>query len=481
MSQYQEWESEAYVVGAAFIDPSAVEVSGLTPAQFTDPNLRIIFDAQRRLRADGAAIDTAAIIGELGRTKAADHLDMDVIRQAGAEDVAGFVEVCARLTPLADNVEHHGQRVQRAARARAFRDMMQAIPERAMQIMLEGDASDEAINAAADAVTTAMLQFGQGGARKHRHTLGEATIAAVGHVQKLYEAARDPTVVVDIIPWGIEALDSQLPAMEPGNLYGLCARSGEGKTLVAWQIGRRSAILTKRITDYFTVEVDSRDMAKRHLSDAAMVDGRALHSGSLTDGELDRLVEAVRLTNRPNDAVGRLVEIHDAAPMTVEGISSALRMLEATRPDDKTGGLVVIDYWQRLRSTAAPKGLSREQLLNWMAGELKTLSQIIRRPILLLAQFNREAYRGDNGRAGTHQIRESSGLELECTTILGFNWPSKIGLDTPADYSEVYAMKGRTGAEGVIPLKHVGRYQRVEAWSGQKWEPRQQQSKGGRW
>lgn len=488
MSRYQEWESEAYIVGAAFLDPAAVEVSGVEPAQFTDPNLRIIFDVQRKLRAAGSVIDPASVIGELGRTRAAEHLDLDVIRQAGAEDVAGFVEVCARLTPMADNVAHHGERVKRAARARGFRDLMQALPARAMQIMEEGDASPESIEAAADAVTTAMLQFGQGGPRKSRHTLGEATVLAAQHVQVLYDARRDSTPVADIIPWGIEALDDQLPAMEPGNLYGLCARSGEGKTLVAWQIARRSALKTGRITDYFTVEVDARDMGKRHLSDFAGVDGRVLHSGFIGDGEIDRLLQAVNRTNRNTDGatganvLGKLVEIHDEAPMTVEGIARTARMLEATRPDDKKGGLVVVDYWQRLRSTSAPKGLSREQLLNWMAGELKTLSQIIRRPFLLLAQLNREAYRGSNGRSGVHQVRESSGLEHECTTVLGFNWPEKIGLESPPGYSEIYAMKGRTGADGVIPLKHVGKFQRVEAWDGPKWEPRSNNQKGnGPW
>jgi len=464
---YVQWDSEAYVVGAAFQDSAAVEASQLTPEHFTDPNLRIIFEAQVALRGAGASIDVAGVIGQIDRLGGPSRFNQAALTTGGWADPAAFVEDCPTFATDAYNVEHHGARVRTAARARALRDLLAAVPEKAVRTMSEGGFDDAAIDSAAEVVVSAMMNFARGAPREHRHTLTKATRAAVERVQMLYDSKGDP--VAGVTPWGIECLDDVLPAMEDGELYGLCARSGEGKTMVAWQIARRSALATGRICDFFTAEVDARGIATRHLSDFATVDGRQLQTGQLTDGEIARLLQAVKRTGAP-DGPGDLVEIHDAAPTTIEYVASTLRIIEATRAPERKGGLVVVDYWQRLKTIASTRGMSREQVLNHMAGELKTLAQIIRRPILLLAQLNREAYRQAAGRARPDHIRESSGQEHECTTLLGFHWPSKIGLDAPEDYCEVYAMEGRTGASGLIPLKHVGKYQRVEPWQGDPWQ-----------
>ena len=465
---YVQWDSEAYIVGAAFKDSTAVEASQVEPAQFTDPNLRIVFEAQIALRGVKANIDVAAVIGQIERLGGPSRFNTAALTAGGWDNPAAFVEDCPSLAPDAFNVEHHGARVRTAARARALRDLLAAVPEKAVRAMSDGGFDDAAIDSAAEVVVSAMMHFARGAPRENRHTLKKASAMAVEHVQRVYDAKG--STVEGVTPWGIDCLDAVLPAMEDGEMYGLCARSGEGKTMVAWQIARRSALATGRVCDFFTAEVDARGIAMRHLSDFASIDGKQLQSGSLGDGEIERLLQAVRRTSAP-DGPGDLVEIHDAAPTTIEYIASTLRIIEATRAPERKGGLVVVDYWQRLKTIANTRGMSREQTLNFMAGELKTLAQIIRRPILLLAQLNREAYRQAGGRARTDHIRESSGLEFECTTLLGFNWPSKIGLEAPANYSEIYAMKGRTGASGVIPLKHVGKYQRVEPWQGDPWTP----------
>ncbi|MCA9546400.1 MAG: hypothetical protein KC613_18470 [Myxococcales bacterium] len=463
---YQAVDAEMAVIGAAFLDGSVVESAGVDARDFTDENHRILWRAMQALRAKGAPVDAVAVVSELERSGM-----LGRIQWPEGPDV--FVALMADAAATSINAAYHGSLMTAATRCRDLRDLLATEPLRALKTMLDGSGTSEAVDAAAEVMVGALMKFAQGGDRKSRHTLSGATRAALGHIEKVHTAFLGGRVADGVIPWGIEPVDAQMPMMEAGELYGLCARSGEGKTMIAWQVARRSAMATGRITDYFTSEVDARGIATRHLSDFAQVDGRCLQSGALDDGAINRLLQATTRTGAPG-GVGELVEIHDAAPTTLEGIASMLRLVDATRAEARKGGLVVVDYWQRVKSTGAPRGMSREQYLNHIAGELKTLAQIIRRPILLLAQLNREAYKQAGGRARVDQIRESSGLEQECTTLLGFNWPSKVGVEAPADYCELYAMKGRTGASGVIPLRHVGKFQRVEPWTGEPWAPGRQ-------
>lgn len=466
MSIYDPFDAELAVIGAAFLDPSAVEASGCEVEHFAHRNHRIMWRALQAVRSKGRPVDTVTVTTELEATR-----QLAALRREDGQDPADLVADYAEASATALNVAHHGQIVRRAHRARALRALLQSQPAAALKVMLDGDGTDEAIDEAAEVMVGALMQFAQGGPRKARHTLTQASRAAIAHVQRVYEAFHGGKQVEGVIPWGIEAIDAQIPMMEAGELYGLCARSGEGKTMVGWQMARGTAALTGRVTDYFTSEVDARGIAMRHLSGAARVDGRQLQSGALADGDIHRLMQAVTLTSA---GIGELVEIHDAAPTTLEGITSTLRLIDATRPDERKGGLVVVDYWQRITTSAATRGASREQVLNGIARDLKTLAQIIRRPVLLLAQFNRETIRRAGGRGMAVDVRESSGLEHECTTLLGLNLPGKIGLEAPPDYCEVYAMKGRTGAQGIIPLRHVGKWQRVEAWTGDPWSPSRQ-------
>lgn len=455
----QAWGFELSLLGSAMRDASAVELSRVQVADIYDPRHRTIWAAMMALRGRQAPIDCATLEEELLRSGKLDAV-------GGAEYVADIAEAAATGLQAA----HYGEQVRAAATARRARRLL-ADSVRALDDAwaCEGREGMEtcAAGLANDLLRVAVPAEGRSDSVTHR----QAVRQVVDEVQAAYNARISGTVAAGS-PWcfpcrppdsSAPTLDDNLRPMVGGELYVYAARTGSGKTVAGWQTAYDSAVTTGRISDVFTGEVRAAGLALRSAARHARIDGAKLGLGDLTDGDISQLLHYAGRADVP-------VVIWDSPRQTIEWIGAMLRVIEATRPEAQRGGLVVIDYYQRVKSDVADKRrLSATERLEHIAEESKILAGVLNRPVLMLAQLRRDLPWGD---ASREDIGGSKRLADEATAVVMLSNGSTDHPAAPPGYAEVQVAKNRTGMSGqTVVARFNGPHQQFEATHDHRWTP----------
>jgi replicative DNA helicase len=416
------------------------------------------------LRSRQEPVDAVTVTAEIERA--------GKVEQAGGADyIADLSEAAAQ----AANVDHHGRIVRDAAQARRLRSLLAG----AVAALDEGwaigrlDGMRDAVGGVTDAATRLLA----GRQRQDMHTHRDAVRLAVEQAQRSYEATRTGTHG-DGLPWLLPmdhdgqrpTLASILPPMVGGDLIAIAARTGGGKTVSGWQLGHDVATATGRVTDYFTSEVDAAGVGMRSLARGSGVDGMRLRTGALTDGDIDRMMQyAKHRASVP-------VMVWDSPTQTIEYIGAMLRIIEAQRPEAERGGLVVIDYYQRVDSSeAARQRLDKTRRLEYVSRAAKVLAGTIGRPVVMLAQLRRDI---EWGKERKEDIEGSKTLGDEASAVIivrnaAADLPESAG--APPGYAEMTVAKSRNGAAGrTIAARFNGPHQQFEAWPGERWKPGRQ-------
>jgi len=364
---YHAEDAEASVVGAAFLHPSAVERSGVQVEHLTIPRLRIVWGLMLALRSRGEPIDTTTV-----STLAESRGVLDDI--GGFEGVADLAEMAATHA----NVEHHGAMVVAAHAARRARDWSATVAATVDRAIRDRDGAPEAVVDVLAAVAEQALSMLQGAERSYSTPIVEALRVVLDEAHAAYEARRSGAQPAGT-PWGMPGMDRALP-MADGALHVIMARTGSGKTASLLTVAHTAASTTGRHADFFTSEVDAVSTARRYLAHAAKVDAARMLSGHIDDGDIDRLLHATRARARIP------LTIWDRPDQSIEWIASMVRLADSQRPEHERGGVVVIDYYQRLRLDTRARLETHEQLAE-IARRAQALALRSGRPVLMGAQL----------------------------------------------------------------------------------------------
>ena len=427
-------EAEVAVLGAVFLDPNAFDIvsESLTSPDFFAPRHQLIFEHMAELREEGEPIDTVTVATALEQSSN--------LEAAGGMDYLISLDSASASTL---NVQHHAAIVHEMAEIRRLISTCANVMEQAHS----GDY--EHADRLFDEAQAAIFEVGAKARKGSFTVMKDALRTVIEHVQSAFESKASVTGTST----GFIDLDRKTSGLQGGDLIVLAGRPGMGKTAFALNLASNAAIHSKVAVAVFSLEMPTRQLAARLLACEARVDSEKMRSGSLAEGDIDSLLNAVRSMNDWS------IHIDDTPGASVMEIRSKCRRLASDKSLPPLG-LVVIDYLQLMRGRS---NRSREQEISEMSRSLKSLAKELDVPIIALSQLNRGVESRPNKRPMMSDLRESGAIEQDADIIM-FVYRDEYYDENSEDRGlcEVIISKQRNGPIGTTKLKFFKEWSRFD-------------------
>lgn len=262
-------------------------------------------------------------------------------------------------------------------------------------------------------------------------------------IEKQYIKAQEN----DLMLTGISDLDYCTGGLFDGEMTVIAARPSVGKTALGLYIATK---LTKegRKVHFVSREMSTNAIGMRVLSMASGVNTGQIKAGKITDTQWTNIMRAMK-------EYSKIDLIIDTESKTPSDIKAATKETQAKIGLD----LVVIDYLQIL--TPDGKHNTREQEVASISRNLKNLSLDINKPIIVLAQLNRNA---ENKRPTLADLRESGAIEADADNVWFLHYPTENQLSDSQknkyrvckqnnrEYMEIIIGKHRNGPIGMVDV-----------------------------
>jgi len=220
--------------------------------------------------------------------------------------------------------------------------------------------------------------------------------------------------------WGYKSLDRMTNGLVGGNMYVVGARPAMGKTSWALGIALRVAMTGKR-TLFWSGEMTAEQVGGRAAAAKCGLNLRSVFSGRRWDvpeeaetGEQPPL-EAWQWQayQRACDDMFHIpLEIDTRAGLTIPQLRSRARRMKRSK---KGLDLIVLDYFQLMRSAAKGKDLYEEGTK--ISNELKILAKELDVPLVVLAQLNRESEKREDKKPTEADLRGTGALEQDADVV----------------------------------------------------------------
>ncbi len=419
----QSLDAEKALLGAIMIKPECMyDISDLVSADsFYVEKHRTIYTAMRELFSKSDPIDVLSVSTRLKEGK--------LLERAGG---AAYLADLVNSVPATANAHHYADLVQKTATLRALIDSAEYIAELGFD---EGRDLEETLEAAEKKIyeitnTPSLHKF-----VSMRESLGEAW-ERIDHLHKSSDEMRG-------VPTGFKDLDALLAGLQPSDLVILAARPSMGKTALALDIARQTAILHGTSVGIFSLEMSSQQLVDRMLAAEARVDAWKLRTGKLsTDQEFAQVREAIdRLSVAP-------IYIDDKPANNILAMRSVARRLKR----EHGLGLIVVDYLQMMAPTGKHSADSLVQQVTEISRSLKALARELNVPVLSLSQLSR-AVEQRRGKPRLSDLRDSGSIEQDADVVMFIHRDDKMNetSDRP-NIAEILVEKHRNGPVGKIDL-----------------------------
>lgn len=425
-------EAERALLGSVLICPSVLStISELVGEQdFYDSPNREIFGAMSRLWDAGRAVDNITVTAELKRVGA--------LQQAGGS--AAIAELIQAVSSAA-NVMSYCRIVREKAQRRVLRRIGYDLSTQAYD---EKASPPEMI----EQTERSLLALDQSSNTEAPPPINRLVFDRLTHLEKVYKGQ-----VTLGIPTGLGSLDGLTGGLQPGSLNVIGARPSMGKTGLAITIAAHVALNEQRPVHIFSLEMSKEELTDRLLSQIALVDLRAMHTGKLTTLDWSRIATAAeRLSNAP-------LSVDDNGSVTITQLRRRARRAKA-----KTGmALMIVDYLQLM--SPQEQGEQRQQQISDISRGLKLLAKELSVPIIALSQLNRkvEDRPAHDRRPVLSDLRESGAIEQDAD-LVGFIYRDEVYNPATEDrgLAEILVRKQRNGPIGEIRVLFREQYAKFE-------------------
>src|SRR5579863_258290 len=338
--------------------------------------------------------------------------------QDGALTEIGGAQYLARLAEAAVtiiNAEEYGRRIHDLHLRRQLIDVGEEVVNDAFRHDLDDDAVNQIERAEEKLYKLAESGQAEGGLRPFRSALTEAI--------ELAQAAfkRDGRIVG--VPTGFTDIDKKLGGLHPSDLIIAAGRPGMGKTAFATNIAfhaakafrsvpgpdGRSVVEDGAVIGFFSLEMSAEQLATRILAEESGVPSDRIRRGDVRREDFDKFVAASqRLAAVP-------LYIDDTPALSVAALRTRARRLKR----QQGLGLIVIDYLQLLRPSAASRGQeSRVQEISEITRGLKAIAKELNVPVLALSQLSRQVEQREDKRPQLADLRESGSIEQDADVVM---------------------------------------------------------------
>ena len=431
-------EAEQAVLGCVLMDPNCMPqvLIYLRPEYFYLPQHKEIFSVMVSLDALGNKIDPLIIL--------------ETLKNNGTYDEAAgknYLFQLAQSVPTTSNVESYAKIVREKYFMRTLITVSQETIDNAVA---QTDSADMLLDAAEQRI----YDIRQGKTSTGPSKLSDIIVNQV--YDTLQKLSSEGAEAFKGISTGYRDLDDVIAGLNKSDLILIGARPAMGKTSFALNLARNVAVIGKRKTLMFSLEMTKEQLAMRVLSTEARVNSAKMRTGELDGEDWQRLGIATNALSN--------VELYfdDTSSITVPEMKARIRRLRDVE-------CVIIDYLGLIRPAGRVE--NRVQAVSEITRELKLMAKDLAIPVIVCAQLSR----GTESRGGSHRpqladLRESGSIEQDADIVLMLYRPDYYSNNDDQDENdetqqmankaEIIVAKNRHGETNDINMIWDGQYTR---------------------
>jgi replicative DNA helicase len=420
----QSIDAERALLGSIMLKPDGIhEVTDIVSADsFYVEKHRAIFRAMVELVTAGSPIDLLSTSNRLKET--------NELERVGGGSYLG--ELVASV-PTSANLKYYAEIVQKKA-------MMRALIEASSEITELGYDESRPIEEVVDQAEKRLSEVTSSPTMRKFVAIGDELKEAWERFDNLNRGEHE----LRGVPTGFQQLDNILAGFQRSDLIILAARPSMGKTALALDIARQTAIKTGTPVGIFSLEMSAQQLVDRMLAAEARVDAWKLRTGKIdSDDEFERIRDAMaRLSKAP-------IYIDDQPANNALVMRSVARRLKR----EHGIGLLIVDYLQLMTPTAARNSDNLVQQVTEISRSLKTLARELDVPVLALSQLSR-AIEQRRGRPRLSDLRDSGSIEQDADVVMFIHNEDryKENVEERSNVAEILVEKHRNGPTGAIKL-----------------------------
>lgn len=252
---------------------------------------------------------------------------------------------------------------------------------------------------------------------------------------------------------GFTDLDWKTTGFHRGDFILLAGRPSMGCTSLMLQIANQVATYQQKRVLYFHLELPKEIMAKRLISQEAMVEYADLLKGKLTESEWGKVLKGAERIKH-----SKLI-IDDTPLLSINELQEKCRQFQKEQKVE----LIIIDYIQLLRMTERGKKVSKKQELEVIARGLQELAVELNVPIIALSILPRSVERRSNHRPTLRDLDENVALAREADIVLFLHRDAYYHFNTDfKDIAEITVARNRYGECGIVELKWISKCMKYE-------------------
>lgn len=428
----QNMEAESSLLGCLLIDKDAVikVVDIIRPEDFYKDANGIIFSAMRELYIHHEPIDILTLTNKLE--------EKNQIEAIGGRT---YLAELANSVATSSHIVYYANIVQRKATLRRLLTTAAEISELGYQ-------EDEEIEKILDIAEQKLFGVSQKYLKNVFLPIDNLLSEAFDRIDELHKQSGK----LRGLPTGFPDLDGLLAGLQKSDLVILASRPSVGKTSLALDIARQSAIRSKMPIGIFSLEMSKEQLVDRMLCAQAGVSLWRMRTGRLSDREEDN--DFARI----GEAMGQLSEapiyIDDSASSSVLEIRTKARRLQV----EKGLGLLVVDYLQLMEGRGR-YGDNRVQEVSEITRGLKGVARELNIPVLALSQLSRAVEQTRPAIPKLSHLRESGSIEQDADVVMfiyrkaadrGYNFDDLP--ESEKNSAQIYIAKHRNGPTGKANL-----------------------------
>ncbi len=419
----QSLEAERALLGAIMLRSDAIhEVSDLLSSDsFYAEKHKTVYRAFVALAASGAPIDLLSVANYLRENN-------ELERAGGASYLADLVNA----VPSTANAKHYAEIVQK-------KSLMRGVIEAAADISEMGYDESRAVEEIVDSAEKRLGEATTNPTMRKFVAIGEELKEAWERFDSLHKSDHE----MRGIPTGFPSLDNMLAGFQRSDLIILAARPSMGKTSLALDIARNTAVKHGTPVGIFSLEMSSQQLVDRMLAAEARVDAWKLRTGKIsTDAEFENIRNAMEhLSKAP-------IYIDDQPANNALIMRSVARRLKR----ENGIGLIIVDYLQLMAPTSTRSADSLVQQVTEISRSLKQLAREIDVPVLALSQLSR-AVEQRRGRPRLSDLRDSGSIEQDADVVMFIHREDKMSESMERNnIAEILIEKHRNGPVGKVDL-----------------------------
>ena len=252
---------------------------------------------------------------------------------------------------------------------------------------------------------------------------------------------------------GFIDLDWKTTGFHKGDFILLAGRPSMGCTSLMLQIANQVATYQQKRVLYFHLELPKEIMAKRLISQEAMVEYADLFKGKLTESEWEKVLQGAERVKH-----SQLI-IDDTPLLSINELQEKCRKHQKEQKVE----LVIIDYIQLVRGIERGKKLSRKQELEVIARGIRELAIELNVPIIAISRLPRSVEWRSNHRPILRDLNENVAFVREADIVLFLYRDAYYRFNTGfKDLAEITVARNRYGECGTVELKWLSKCMKYE-------------------